>query len=99
MKYSHSACPTNPSVAVDWNSSDKNALEDAQKATTGVLQSCSLLALPEATTKGKGNGKGKHNTNTSGDGGRKWESIMRHAYDNVKFGVGGDGIRGNTTNK
>ena len=100
ITFSQRAYPTNPSLAFDWNGRDKTALENAEKATPGFLQSSSLLALPESSSAGVlGKGKGKHNTNTSGDGGRKWESIMRHAYDNVKFGVGGDGIRGNTTNK
>lgn len=96
ITFSQRAYPTNPSLAFDWNGRDKTALENAEKATPGFLQSSSLLALPESSS---AEGKGKHNTNTSGDGGRKWESIMRHAYDNVKFGVGGDGIRGNTNTK
>ena len=80
ITFSQRAYPTNPSLAFDFNSgangSDKKALENAERATPGFLQN-TVSALPRGDD-------GAAAANVSGDGGRKWESLMRHAYDNVK---------------
>jgi len=81
ITFSQRAYPTNPSLGFDWNGNDKKALEHAERATPGFLNA-SLPALPD----GGEQQRPKHNANVTDDGGRKWESLMRHAYDNVKTG-------------
>jgi pre-mRNA-splicing factor 18 len=81
ITFSQRAYPTNPSLGFDWNGNDKKALEHAERATPGFLNA-SLPALPD----GGEQQRPKHNANITDDGGRKWESLMRHAYDNVKTG-------------
>ena len=81
ITFSQRAYPTNPSLGFDWNGNDKKALEHAERATPGFLNA-SLPALPD----GGKQQRPKHNANVTADGGRKWESLMRHAYDNVKTG-------------
>jgi pre-mRNA-splicing factor 18 len=82
ITFSQRAYPTNPSLGFDWNGNDKKALEHAERATPGFLNA-SLPALPDG---GGEQRRPKHNANVTDDGGRKWESLMRHAYDNVKTG-------------
>ena len=65
-----------PCLTHTANGSDKKALENAERATPGFLQN-TVSALPRGDD-------GAAAANVSGDGGRKWESLMRHAYDNVK---------------
>ena len=81
ITFSQRAYPTNPSLGFDWNGNDKKALEHAERATPGFLNA-SLPALPD----GGEQQRPKHNANVTADGGRKWESLMRHAYDSVKTG-------------
>jgi pre-mRNA-splicing factor 18 len=69
ITFSQRAYPTNPSLAFDFNSGANGSDKKA-------------LENAERATPGF-----LQNTVSAlprGDGGRKWESLMRHAYDNVK---------------
>ena len=79
ITFSQRAYPTVPSLAFDFNSgangSDKQALLNAEKTTGLRAQIPALMQLPSTTSN-------TASINDQGEG-RKWESLMRHAYDNV----------------